>query len=63
MSTLPMQRIDNLAKRLGIGFREAARLCSRKGNRLKRKRQCACAVEQPADDRIRRLRWDLRGEA
>ncbi len=33
MSTFPMARIDALAKREGISFREAAARCGRKGAR------------------------------
>lgn len=41
----PFQRIQNLAKKLGISFREAARLCGRKGARIRQERQCACLAE------------------
>lgn len=44
------KRIDNLARRLGVSFREAARLVGRKGARVRRERarQCACLPERPA---------------
>lgn len=36
-----LARIDVLARRLGISFREAARLVGRKGNRVRRERDFA----------------------
>jgi hypothetical protein len=39
----PLQRIQNLAQRLGISFQEAAARCGRKGAR--RRRQQPAAVE------------------
>jgi hypothetical protein len=64
----PQQRIFNLAARLGCTVREAARLCARKGARLRRERarQCACVgldkAEVDREARIRALRWDLKDE-
>lgn len=43
--TYSLQRIENLARKLGIPFRAAARLCGRKGARRRRERQCACLAE------------------
>lgn len=34
----PLQRIENLAKRLGISFAEAAALCAKKGARRRREK-------------------------
>lgn len=34
----PLQRIQNLANRLGISFAEAASLCARKGARRRREK-------------------------
>lgn len=67
MPSYPQQRIFNLADRLHISVREAAQLCARKGARMRREkaRQCAClpeAGESAREERIRRLRWDLRTE-
>lgn len=62
-----LQRIQNLARRLGITFREAAKLCGRKGSRRRRERQCACAAPGPTEAEQQRkilaLRWDLRESA
>jgi hypothetical protein len=69
MSAFPQQRIFNLAARLGITVREAARLCASKGARLRRERarQCACVgldkSEEERDREIRARRWDLREES
>lgn len=40
-------RIENLARREGVSFREAARMVGRKGARMRREkaRQCACVPE------------------
>lgn len=35
----PLQRIANVARRQGISFLEAARLCGRKGAALRRRRR------------------------
>lgn len=62
-----LQRIENLARRLGVPFREAARLCGRKGSRVRRERQCACAAPTPTEaeqqKKILAVRWDLRESA
>lgn len=55
----PFQRIQNLARKLGISFREAAQLCGRKGARRRQERQCACLAEaQP-----KRVLWYQRENA
>lgn len=60
------QRIFNLAERLHITVSEAARLCGKKGARVRRERarQCACVQTEPVESakaaRIRAARWDLR---
>lgn len=62
----PQQRIFNLAARLGVTMRQAARLCAVKGARLRRERarQCACVeLEQQREREIRAKRWDLREDA
>lgn len=62
-----LQRINNLARRLGITSREAAALCGRKGSRRRRERQCACAApggtEAEQHRKILALRYDLRESA
>ena len=62
-----LQRIENLARKLGISFREAAALCGRKGSRRRRERQCACVApghaEAEQQKKILALRWDLRESA
>lgn len=55
-----LQRVQNLATRLGISFREAAQLCGRKGSRKRRERQCACAPASATEEKIKAVRWDLR---
>lgn len=39
-------RIEVLARRLGVGFREAARLVGRKGARIRRERRAAAIAAQ-----------------
>lgn len=69
MASYPQQRIFNLAAKLGVTVREAARMCARKGARQRRERarQCACMdLDKPElerDREIRAKRWDLREDA
>ncbi len=62
MPAYPQQRIFNLAARLGITVREEGALCGRKGARVRRMRarQCACLTPEQEEERVRRLRWDLK---
>lgn len=58
MSNFSLSRVEVLAKRRGISFREAAALCGRKGARKRRERQCACLADAPAAP-VKQL-WYLR---